>query len=163
MDFHHCVADIIKSLEENSFLYDYFEHEPVVTSEQAAAVRSEYDLCQGAKALLVKIYETKKSGQFVMFVVPGDRQFDNELVRENLRVIKTRFATREEADKITNRIEFGGVPPFGNLFGLPVYVDPLVLENERIIFNAGDRRISIGMQSSDWKKIVEPLVVRLVR
>ena len=58
------------------------------------------------------------------------------------------------------------MPPFGNLFmvseaepfGLKVFVDKKVLENEKIVFNAGDKRFSIGMYSKDWLKLVDPEV-----
>ena len=69
-----------------------------------------------------------------------------------------RFATQEEISNLTNNIQIGGVPPFGNLFNLEVVVDPKLFGNEKIIFNAGDRCFSVAMKSEDFKKIVNPRV-----
>ena len=69
-----------------------------------------------------------------------------------------RFATEEEVIKLTGGVLPGGVPPFGNLFDLPVVADPLLFENEKIVFNAGDRCFSVAMKSADYQKIVGPRV-----
>ena len=55
----------------------------------------------------------------------------------------------------------GGVPPFGNLFDLEVIVDPKLLENEKIIFNAGDRCFSIAMKSKDYTTLISPTIVNI--
>jgi prolyl-tRNA editing enzyme YbaK/EbsC (Cys-tRNA(Pro) deacylase) len=189
MEYHISVEKIKKLLVENNCWFETFEHEPVRTSEEAAQVRTGYTLSQGAKALILKIKRIKTyssseeqrdesrskgsrltsfartvsiDGHFVMLVIPGDKKFDKEKVKTNLMIKDIRFATEEEVAEITEGIQVGGVPPFGNLFGLAVYVDPHVLQNEKIIFNAGDRRFSIGMKSEDYKRVGEPEVVELV-
>ncbi len=53
------------------------------------------------------------------------------------------------------------MPPFGNLFELDVVVDPGLMENEEIIFNAGDRSVSIAMKSSDYVSIVNPKIEKI--
>ena len=59
-------------------------------------------------------------------------------------------------------VEPGGVPPFGNLFALRVIADPTLFENEKIIFNAGDRGFSVAMRSEDYRRLVNPEVVEIV-
>ena len=61
-------------------------------------------------------------------------------------------------DKITDGVLPGGIPPFGNLFGLPVFADASMFENEKIIFNAGDQRVSIGIKSADYRTLVNPTI-----
>jgi prolyl-tRNA editing enzyme YbaK/EbsC (Cys-tRNA(Pro) deacylase) len=96
-----------------------------------------------------------------MLVVPGDKRFDSSLVKKVLNISELRFATEEEVIKITDGVLPGGVPPFGNLFNIPVYADPLLLENEKIAFNAGDKGISIIMNPKDWEKVVNPTVIKI--
>ena len=72
-----------------------------------------------------------------------------------------RFATEEEVDEITHGIKPGGVPPFGNLFGIQVITDPALFRNETIIFNAG-RTCSIAVKSVDYKRLVEPMVASFI-
>ncbi|HUS26603.1 MAG TPA: YbaK/EbsC family protein [Nevskiaceae bacterium] len=74
---------------------------------------------------------------------------------------ETRFATEEEVEQITDGVKPGGVPPFGNLFGLQVVTDPCLYESEKIIFNAS-RTCSIAMKSADYKQMVDPLAAEIV-
>jgi prolyl-tRNA editing enzyme YbaK/EbsC (Cys-tRNA(Pro) deacylase) len=127
----------------------------VRTSEEAAAMRPEYTLAQGAKALIVRV---KRGGEklFVQVVVPGDKKFDTKKLKQQFGFSDLRFATEEEVHTITGGVLPGGVPPFGNLFGLTVYADLGIFEHEKIIFNAGDRAYSVGMLSRDYDAIVRP-------
>jgi len=155
---HAAVQEIKDTIDQSGYEYHYFEHEPVRTSEEAAVLHPDYTLSQGAKALLIR---AKKNGEnfFVQVVVPGDVTFDVKKLKDILDAKKISFATKPEADNITKGIEFGGIPPFGNLFGIPVYVDKALFKNDKIIFNCGDRRASIGMSAVDWAQIVQPIVI----
>jgi prolyl-tRNA editing enzyme YbaK/EbsC (Cys-tRNA(Pro) deacylase) len=93
-----------------------------------------------------------------MLVCPGDKRFDNEKVKQIFNAKDVRFATEEEVAEITSGVQPGGVPPFGNLFDLEVVVDPRLLQNEKIVFNAGDRRFSVAMKSSDYVTLVQPKI-----
>ena len=159
---HPCVNKIKTLIENSGFWFDYLEHEPVRTSQEAAEIRPDkYTLSQGAKALIVRIREYGGNKYFCMLVVPGDLKFDMNKVKELLNAKDIRFATEAEVIEVTDGIELGGVPPFGNLFDLPVYVDTKVLENEKIIFNAGDKRVSIAVATDDYKTLVNPQVAEL--
>ncbi len=57
--------------------------------------------------------------------------------------------------------EIGAMPPFGNLFGLPVYVDPALEKDEAIFFNAGDYLQTVRLRYRDFKELVKPWVVPL--
>lgn len=159
--YHPVVSEIVALLEKDSLWHEVFVHEPVRTSEEAARVRSDYTIEQGAKAIILRAKKSQKDKFFVMLVLPGDKKFDALKVKEILGVKDIRFATVDEVINITEGIQPGGVPPFGNLFKLPVYADPSLLENERIIFNAGDRRISVAMNSKDFITLVQPLLSKI--
>src|SRR5205823_3315744 len=124
-------------------------HEPVYTSEQAAAVRGT-SLASGAKALVVKAGE-----RFVMLVLPADRKLDSRKARETLGVKALRFATKEEVQELTG-LQPGSIPPFGSLFQLPTYCDPALAENASINFNAGDHSISVQMSYRDYEAVEKP-------
>ncbi len=144
------VVEAIKGLlVENNLWHEVFEHEPVVTSEDAAKLRTGYLLQQGTKALIVKVAVPEEGKKFVMLVVPGDKRFDEDKVKKALGFKSIRFATEAEVGEITSGVERGGVPPFGALFGLETYFDQGIFKNEKIIYNAGDRSISVAMISKD--------------
>lgn len=159
---HPVTSQITSLLQERGFWFEAFEHAAVRTSEEAAALRPEYTIDQGAKALIVRVKSATRGKYFVMLVLPGGARFDSGLVKSRLGFNDIRFATEEEVANITGGILPGGVPPLGTLFGLEVYVDGSLLKNERIIFNAGDRRFSVGMLARDYLTLVQPLVAQFV-
>ncbi len=151
--YHSAVEKIKDILIEKGFWFEIFQHEPVTTSEEAANIRTGYELHQGTKALIIKAKVNQKEKDFIMVIVPGDKKFDTSKLKDVFGISDVRFATESEVSEITSGVQRGGVPPFGNLFSLKTYVDASVFTNEKIIFNAGDRSVSIGMYSRDYKNI----------
>jgi Ala-tRNA(Pro) deacylase len=136
-------------LERAGVAFTVLEHEPVFTSEQAAAVRGT-PLSSGAKALVMKAGE-----RFVMLVLPADRKLDSRKAKTGLAVKALRFASKEEVEQLTG-LQPGSIPPFGSLFGLPTYCEPALAENPSINFNAGDHAISIQMSHADYAAVEKP-------
>ena len=153
--YHPVTEKITTLLTEHGVWFETFEHAPVRTSEEAAATRPEYTISQGAKALIVRV-KRDSAKFFAQVVVPGDKRFDSKKLKSVFGLSDVRFATEEEVHTITGGVLPGGVPPFGTLFGLTVYADNGVFENEKIIFNAGDRAFSVGMFSRDYDAVVHP-------
>lgn len=162
MSYHPVVANIKKLLKENNLIFETFEHAPVTTSEQASKVRFGYSLSQGAKAMIVRVKQKDSEKYFMMLVLPGDKKINFDKVKKNLNAKDIRFATADEINEITNGVQIGGIPPFGNLFGLKVITDPSVFANSKIIFNAGDRAFSIAMNSEDYKKLLNPEISDII-
>lgn len=156
--YHEVVGKILGLLEENKFWFETFQHEPVTTSEDASKIRHGYKLNQGIKALIVKAKVSEEGKRFIMVCVPGDKKFSQAKLKLVFNINDTRFASEEEVSDITGGVQRGGVPPYGNLFGLPVYADQTIFDNEKVVYNAGDRSFSIAMYSKDWKNIVSPKI-----
>jgi Ala-tRNA(Pro) deacylase len=134
--------------------FTVLRHEPVFTSEQAAAVRGT-PLASGAKALVVK------SGQrFLLLVLPADRKLDSRKARACLGARELRFASREEVEQLTG-LQPGSIPPFGSLFELPTYCDQALGQNATINFNAGDHAISVQMSYADYVAVERPTPAEL--
>lgn len=157
MSEHPIAEKITDLLDKHGYWYETFEHEPVRTSEDAARIRPDYTLEQGAKAIILRVKVPSVGKKFVMLVMPGNQKFDSVKVKSLLRSNDIRFATEEEVETITNGVKPGGVPPFGNLFNVEVVCDMRMFENDKIIFNAG-RNFSIAMMSADYKLLVAPIV-----
>ena len=155
---HQQITDL---LGQNNCWFEEFVHEKVRTSEEAAKLRPDYTLQQGAKAIIIRTKIPGEGKKFVMLVMPADQKFDSAKVKAALRCKDIRFALEEEVEQVTGGIKPGGVPPFGNLFGLQVVTDPTLYQNEKIIFNAG-RTSSIGMLSADYKRLAQPTIAAIV-
>jgi Ala-tRNA(Pro) deacylase len=162
MEYHKSASKILELLKNNNCWYETFEHEPVKTSEEAAKVRSGYTLHQGAKAMIVRVKKSESDKYFAMVVLPGDMRFSHDKVKKLCGAKDVRLATEQEVEEVTDGIQIGGVPPFGNLFDIEVIADPRLFENEKIIFNAGDRRFSVAMKSCDYQMIVKPRVESVI-
>ena len=70
---------------------------------------------------------------------------------------KLELADAKDVKRVTG-CNIGSVPPFGNFFGLKVFFDKSVVENEIVAFNAGSHTRSIKMKGKDLVKIVNPVV-----
>ena len=122
-------------------------HEPTRTSEDSARARGEA-LRIGGKALLIKVDDA-----FRLFVLSAERKLDSAAVKRRFAAKKTRFATPAELMELTGLVP-GSVPPFGRpILPFPLFVDPSVLENERVAFNAGSLTDSIVMAVDDYCRI----------
>lgn len=161
MEYHEVVSKILTLLTTKNCWHETFQHEAVRTSEEAARTRPGYTLHQGAKAMIVRIKIPQP--KFVMLVLPADLRFDNTKVKSFLGAKDLRFASEEEIAELTGGVQPGAVPPFGNFFGLEVVADPGLFENEKIVFNAGDRCFSVAMKSEDYKQLVAPQITSFAR
>jgi len=151
------VPDRIKQLlDSHKIAYKYFEHEPTPTSEIASKVRG-VPLDQGAKAMVLR-----SEGKFFMVVLQAHRKIDFSKMKNILSTKSVSFATHEEVQQVTGCLP-GGVPPFGNLFNIPVYADKGITEIDTINFNAGLQTVSIQMNVKDWLKAVQPEIFDIAR
>jgi Ala-tRNA(Pro) deacylase len=157
---------IIQLLNEHGIIYQEIEHEPVFTSEQAAAVRG-FNLHQGAKSLVLKTpdefiakQETVRFSKqsFILVIIPGDKRLDSGKMREILGVRKLRFASPEEVKEVMG-CEIGACYPFGEVAGIKMFVDKSLGENEEIGFNPGVHDKSIKMRYKDYEKITSPEII----
>jgi Ala-tRNA(Pro) deacylase len=101
-------------------------------------------------------------GSLAMAVIPGSRMISLNVARASLGAKELRLATEHEFVSRFPECEIGAMPPFGNLFDLPVYVDPALEKDEMIFFNAGNHQQTVRMRYRDFEWIVKPQVVRLV-
>jgi Ala-tRNA(Pro) deacylase len=141
-------------LREAGVAFSVSRHQPVFTSEEAAAARGA-PLASGAKALVVKAGDA-----FVLLIVPADRKLDSKKARGHLGVKGIRFATRAEVEQLTG-LQPGSIPPFGSLFGLATVCDPALGANAAINFNAGDHAISVQMSYADFVAAEKPRLAEI--
>jgi len=149
------VARIRKILDSRAIKYKFEEHKAVRTSEEAAALRNT-PLSSGAKALILV---GKKTGNHFMAVVPGDKKIAMSAITEKVGE-KVEF---EKPDVILDKygILVGGVPPFGNVLGMNVFMDKAVAENKEVSFNAGLQTCSITMKGGELAEVTEAEVGEL--
>ena len=143
--------EIIELLKKQKIAYKTYEHRAVHTSADAARVRGT-DIHQGAKALIM--YADSKP---IMLVLPADLKVDARKFKELYKIRDLRMATAAEVTTLTG-VAIGAVPPFGNLFDIPLYVDEKLRDNTEVVFNAGSHTKSIKLSEANFEKITKPTI-----
>jgi Ala-tRNA(Pro) deacylase len=106
-----------------------------------------------AKVVIVKVQE-----RFVMMVLPARWNVDLLRLKTVFATHQVRLATEDEITGLFPDCELGAMPPFGNLYGLPVYVDQSLTEDEEIVFQAGTHSDAIRMRYWDYASLAFPVV-----
>lgn len=142
-------------LDENNIKYVAIKHSLAYTAQEvAASLHVPGDLL--AKSVIVKI-----DGAMAMVVLPSSYRIDFLLLKEALGCKKVELASEREFNDQFPDCEPGAMPPFGNLYDLPVYVAQSLAKNEEIVFNACTHQQVIRMNYSDYEKLAQPTVLKL--
>jgi len=142
---------LIDCLKENKAQYEILRHPEAVTAQriaQAEHVKGRHH----AKVVMIK------SGQrHLMLVLPADYQIDLEKVEKAIGK-PVSLDKEQEFKSLFPDCAIGAMPPFGNLYGLPTYVDKHLAEQAYIVFEAGTHTDAIKMSYRDYETIVKPQV-----
>ena len=145
-------ANIQAFLDENQVEFRHRTHPPAFTARELAHVD------HVPERRVAKTVVFLADGAFAMAVLPADERVDIERLRVALGSKDLRLATEDELKKLFPDCETGAMPPFGKLYGLPVYVDKRLAKQELLEFNAGSHRDEIRMSYHEFARVVEPLV-----
>jgi len=107
---------------------------------------------------MAKVVIVKVDKRFVMTVLPASWKVDLHRLRTVFVSHSVRLATEDEITGLFPDCELGAMPPFGNLYGIPVYVDQSLTEDEEIVFQAGTHSDAIRMRYWDFAVLVFPVV-----
>jgi Ala-tRNA(Pro) deacylase len=134
--------------------YVAISHSKAYTAQGIAAI-SHISGKELAKAVIVKL-----DGDLAMAVLPASFQVDLELLRRQTGVRTAELATERDFKQHFPDCETGAMPPFGNLYDVPVYVDETLTEQREIAFNAGSHYELIRMKYADFEQLVKPEVMQ---
>ncbi len=143
-------------------LKEYLDREKV--PYEVLTHRETYKATELAQALhvsgkdLAKVVMLKVGERFVMTVLPADWKVDLTRLRDIFQTHHVRLATEEEFRGLFPDCELGAMPPFGNLYGLEVYADRALLEDEEIVFQAGTYQEAVKLRYQDFANLVHPSV-----
>jgi Ala-tRNA(Pro) deacylase len=142
---------LIDCLDQSKVHYETLHHPEAVTAQriaQAEHVKGRHH----AKVVMIKSGE-----EHLMMVLPTDHQIDLEKVEKAIG--KGASLDKEhEFKSLFPDCAIGAMPPFGNLYGVPTYVDKHLTEQDYIVFEAGTHTDAIKLSYPDYEKIVKPKV-----
>jgi Ala-tRNA(Pro) deacylase len=111
--------------------------------------------------MMAKVVIAFADGKVVMIALPAPRKVSLTKAAEATGAQEVRLAHEDEFAATFPDCEVGAMPPFGNLYGIPVYVDAELAEDETIVFNAGTHQDTIYMKYADFERLVKPAQVSL--
>ena len=141
-------------LDKNHVKYVTIIHSTAYTAQEIAAqahVRGR----ELAKTVIVKI-----DGKMAMAVLPASQRVDFNLLKTASGAAAVELAGESEFKSLFPDCDAGAMPPFGNLYGVPVFVDTALAEDEEIAFNAGTHSELVRLPYRDFERLVQTTVAR---
>ncbi len=145
-----CKEELEAYLRESKAPFQVQHHALAYTAQEVAAAE------HIPGRMLAKVVMVLGDGKLAMFVLPAPARVDLERVAAVLGVKEARLANEEQfADRFPG-CEVGAMPPFGNLYDLPVYADKSLAEDETIVFEAGTHTDTMSMKYADYERLAQP-------
>lgn len=148
-------AKLRQYLEERGIPFRCISHHVTYTAQETAAsahIRGR----ELAKTVMVLL-----DGRLAMAVLPAMRRLDLDRVGQFAGAKQVVVASERQFRDMFPDCEPGAMPPFGNLYGLPVFVDASLAEDDQIAFNAGTHDELIQLAYADFARLVQPQVAEL--
>ena len=148
------IAQRLKSfLDESHVPYETIQHVVDFTAQETAAATHTPGR-EFAKTVLLEV-----DGKPALGVLPAHHKVDTEKLRDALGAGDVRLADEAAMGPLCPDCDAGAIPPFGNLYDLPVFLSAAMIEDYEITFNAGTHRTALRMRLDDYKKLVHPKVL----
>ncbi len=141
-------------LDSNKIKYTTISHSPAYTAQQVAA-SAHIPGKELAKTVVIKL-----DGKIAMAVLPASYKVDFGLLKKAVKAQKAELAGEQEFKDMFPECEVGAMPPFGNLYGMDVFVAESLTEDDEIAFNACSHKELIRMPFKDYEKLAKPKVIK---
>ncbi len=148
------LTSLTEFLDGHNVAYVVISHSPAYTAQGVAGL-AHIPGKELAKTVIVKL-----DGKLAMAVIPAKFHVDLALLKMAANAKTVALASEDEFKDRFPQCETGAMPPFGNLFSLDVFADDSLERDKEIAFNAGTHRELIRMAWEDFKRLVEPKVIR---
>ena len=146
---------LLSWLDENQVKYATVRHSIAYTAQETAesAHVSGKDF---AKTVMVRLDDA-----MAMAVLRGDDKLDVDLLRAAAGARDARIADEAEFQGLFPGVDVGAMPPFGNLWDLPVFADEALAGDHAIAFNAGSHSELVRLAWADFERLAKPVVARI--
>ena len=109
---------------------------------------------------LAKTVIVKMDGVMGMAVLSASDQIDWELLKDAVQAERVELATEAEFRDKFPECETGAMPPFGNLYGMRVFLELRLMRDKEIAFNAGTHTELMRLALDDFRRLVLPTVAK---
>ena len=137
-------------LDEQHAPYATLTHDRAVTAHDTA------EAMQIDRHLVAKTVMLKVDGRLAMMVMPAAYRIDLTRLSRALGGPVVELAGESEFKDAFADCEVGAMPPFGHLYGMPVYVDSRLAQQAEIAFNAGTHTEALRMPYAEFERLAKP-------
>ncbi len=161
MEYEDTYTRLIAFLNEHDVPYRLIDHAAEGRTELVSPMRGN-ELSQAAKCIVLIVKMGKKVTRYILAVIPGDTMVDFQAVKSLLGSTYVSFASSDIAERLAGSVA-GTILPFSFNDELELLVDPLLLENDEIYFNAArlDRSMVLGTQ--DYHAVAKPRLEHIAK
>jgi Ala-tRNA(Pro) deacylase len=146
-------ARLKEFLDSHEVKYVALEHSKAFTAAEIAAL-AHVPGREMAKTVMVDV-----DGHMAMAVLPASLRVSFDQLRAAIGAQTVVLSNERDFVERFPGCEVGAMPPFGNLYGMEVYVADSLARQEEIAFNAGTHTEVIRMAWTDYERLVQPLVM----
>jgi len=147
------VKKLKEFLDSNEVKYKTIGHSLAYTAQEIAAAAAVPGQ-ELAKTIIVKI-----DGELAMAVLPASYRVDTERLAKAAGAKKVQIAGEKEFADLFPGCDLGVMPPFGNLYGMKVFVAEKLAADREIVFNAGTHRELVRLSYAEFERLVRPITV----
>jgi len=148
------IKELAEFLDSHHIKYTIISHSLAYTAQGIAALTHTPGE-EMAKTVIVKMDD-----KLAMAVLPASCHVDLAMLRAETGAKTISLASETEFMDQFPGCETGAMPPFGNLYGMRVFVDKSLTKDEDIAFNAGSHRELVRLGYEDFERLVQPTIVR---
>jgi Ala-tRNA(Pro) deacylase len=141
-------------LDTNHISYSMIVH-PTAYTAQGTAAYAHVPGHELAKTVMIRV-----DSQLAMAVLPASAQLDLAAFKKMTRAKSVGLAAEAEFEVKFPDCDLGAMPPFGNLYGVAVYLEERLAHDEEIAFNAGSHSELVRMKYADFERLVNPIIGR---
>jgi Ala-tRNA(Pro) deacylase len=145
---------LIALLDERNMQYRLIDHEAEGRTEIVSAMRGN-DISQAAKCIVLMVKIGKKVTRYILAVVPGDAKVNLNAVKQLLQGTYASFASPEIAERLAGSVS-GTILPFSFHPELELIVDPSLLKNDELYFNAARLDRSMVLGTKEYVELAQP-------
>jgi len=141
-----------RALDEGRVPYEVRSHPKAFTARGVAAAEHVPGID------VAKVVVLHADGGFLMAVLPALYRVDVTRLRHETGTQHLHLASEEDLSRLFPECEPGAMPPFGKLYGIPVWVDEPLTREHQIVFNAGTHTETVHLAYDDFARLVQPHV-----
>ena len=142
-----------KFLKENKIKYAPIKHRTVFTA---------YDKAQTLKVpekIIGKTLTVKMDKNYGLVLIPANKNLDKMKFKKATKIKSMDFVKEAWVKKNLKGVKVGAVPPLGNLWKMPTIIDRSLMNQPKIIVNAGNWNWSIKINPAIFKKAIQDLTI----